>query len=222
MATYPLWLMLHILLLVFWLGTDLGVFLAAKVSERADLSVETRATVLKVGMVLDRLPRSALVLILPSGLMLVDTQGFFTLPDGLLLTAWIVAAIWLVVLWAGFLNPETKTEARAMLFNFVMNALLALVVTGCGVYAWQDANIPVWLAFKILMVGGVFVAGVVLDVLFKPAVGHFVAIVTDGATEARNRDYSRTLAPVYWAVIAIYVLVLLATYAGISRQVPFL
>ena len=30
---YEFWLYLHILLLVFWVGTDLGVFLAARYSE---------------------------------------------------------------------------------------------------------------------------------------------------------------------------------------------
>ena len=36
------WLYLHILLLVFWVGTDVGVFIAAKWSEKTTLSMETR------------------------------------------------------------------------------------------------------------------------------------------------------------------------------------
>ena len=47
-----LWLYLHILLLVFWVGTDVGVFVAARWSERTSLSIETRQTVLQLGMVL--------------------------------------------------------------------------------------------------------------------------------------------------------------------------
>ena len=64
------WLYLHILLLVFWVGTDVGVFIAARWSEQTTLSIETRQTVLQLGMVLDRLPRSALTLIIPSGCQL--------------------------------------------------------------------------------------------------------------------------------------------------------
>ncbi|MEM1263030.1 MAG: hypothetical protein AAGH76_11595 [Pseudomonadota bacterium] len=217
MTEYSLWLFLHVLLLVFWLGTDLGVFLAAKVSERAELSVETRATVLKVGMVLDRLPRSALVLILPSGMMLLNGLGLIALPAAATASVWAVALVWLAILWAGFLNPETPIEARSMLFNFAMNVILAVVVTGLGIYAFRSAALPSWVALKVLVVGLVFVAGVALDVLFKPAVGHFVAIVTEGPTDERNRDYSKALAPVYWAVIAIYVLVLAASFAGIAK-----
>ena len=76
---YSLMVLVHILLLVFWVGTDVGVFLAAKVSERTDLSIETRSTVLSVGMVLDRLPRSALVLIIPSGLFLASYSGLMNI-----------------------------------------------------------------------------------------------------------------------------------------------
>ncbi|MEM8984257.1 MAG: hypothetical protein AAGC71_14585 [Pseudomonadota bacterium] len=217
MTAYTFWLFLHVLLLVFWLGTDLGVFLAAKFSERAELSVETRATVLKLGMILDRLPRSALVLILPSGMMLLNSLGLIALPTAAIAAVWAVAGVWLVILWTGFLNPETPLEAKSMLFNFAMNAILAIGVTALGIYAFVSTALPSWVALKILVVGLVFVAGVALDVLFKPAVGHFVAIVTEGPTEARNRDYSTALAPVYWAVIAIYVLVLIATFAGLSK-----
>ena len=70
------WLYLHILLLVFWVGTDVGVFIAAKWSERSALSIETRQTVLQLGMVLDRLPRSALTLIIPSGCQLAVASGW--------------------------------------------------------------------------------------------------------------------------------------------------
>ncbi|MEL7537337.1 MAG: hypothetical protein AAFZ58_10185 [Pseudomonadota bacterium] len=217
MTDYSLWLLLHVMLLVFWLGTDVGVFVAAKFSERSELSVETRATVLKVGMLLDRLPRSALVLILPSGLMLARGSGLVDVSMGITIAVWAVALVWLVILWTGFLNPETPTEARAMLFNFAMNALLAVVVTGLGGWLFVADQLPAWLALKVLIVGLVFVAGVVLDVLFKPAVGHFVAIVAEGATEERNRAYSTALAPVYWAVLAIYAFVIVATVAGISR-----
>lgn len=217
MTEYSLWLMLHILLLVFWLGTDIGVFLAAKISERAELSVETRATVLKLGMVLDRLPRSALVLILPSGIMLTKSMGMAAPPVPAIAAIWGIALVWLVILWAGFLNPETKTEARAMTFNFAMNAILAVTVTVLGVGALMADDVPDWLAWKVLLVGLIFIAGVALDLLFKPAVGHFVAIVTEGATDERNAAYSKALAPVYWAVLAIYAFVIVASYAGVAK-----
>ena len=42
METYSLMVLFHIFLLVFWLGTDLGVLFAAKMSERSDLSARNQ------------------------------------------------------------------------------------------------------------------------------------------------------------------------------------
>ena len=60
-------LVVHVLGWVFWLGTDLGVLLTCRYAERGSLSVETRLTLLEVGMILDRLPRFAVPLVWGSG-----------------------------------------------------------------------------------------------------------------------------------------------------------
>ena len=46
-------LITHVLGWVFWLGTDLGVFLSCRYAEKGNLSAETRLTLLEVGMKLD-------------------------------------------------------------------------------------------------------------------------------------------------------------------------
>ncbi len=217
MDWYPVAVFFHVLLFVFWLGTDVGVFLAAKISERAELSVETRSTVLGLGMVLDRLPRSALALIIPSGLSLAAMSGQIAPGSGALWAAWIVAILWLGILWAGFLNPQTPTEQRAMLFNFAMNAFLALGVLAAGLYLVFLGETASWLALKVLIVGLIFVCGVLLDVMFKPAVEAFVAITTEGATDELNTQYSKAISPVYIIVLLIYALVLGAAWLGIAK-----
>ncbi len=214
---YSLLIFFHILLLVFWLGTDLGVFLGAKVTERTDLSVETRVTVLKLAMVLDRMPRTALTLILPSGLTLASQLGLVELSSVVLTAVWAAGLLWALILWVGFLNPETPLEQRVMLFNFGANALLALFVSGVAIGMLLGDSTPTWLALKVLSVGLIFVAGVVLDILFKPAVEAFLGIVTEGATDERNAAYSKAIGPVYWAVLAIYALVLAAAWLGIDK-----
>jgi hypothetical protein len=219
MDSYTFWVFAHVLILVFWLGTDVGVFLAAKLSERSDLSVETRSTVLKLGMVLDRLPRSALTLIFPTGLELATAMQLLSLPGFVLPLVWVVSLAWLAILWLGFLKPETAVEKKAMLFNFAMNVLAAVVVLVYATYLFTGTDTPTWLALKITATGLVFVTGVLLDVLFKPAVEAFMAIIIEGATPERDRRYSKAISPVYTAVLAIYALVLFSTYMGIAK--PF-
>ena len=82
-------LVVHVLGWVFWLGTDIGVFIACRHAERGDLSVETRLTLLEVGMLLDRLPRLAVPLVWGSGAVLSKQWGyeFVPIPCALLVAA---------------------------------------------------------------------------------------------------------------------------------------
>ena len=219
MEAHTLLLFAHILLFVFWLGTDVGVFLAAKISEKSELSVETRSTVLGLGMVLDRLPRSALTLIVPTGLQLAVNTGQLAVSGGIVTAVWAIGLAWLIILWVGFLNPQTPTEQRVMLFNFAMNALAAIAVTAYAILLLTGGEVATWLALKILVVGLIFIAGVALDVMFKPAVEAFVEIVAEGATEERDGRYSRAISPVYIAVLAIYALVLVAAWFGLAKPI---
>lgn len=219
MESHTVLLFVHVLLFVFWLGTDVGVFLAAKISEKGELSAETRSTVLGLGMVLDRLPRSALTLIVPTGLQLAVNTGRLAASDTVMLGIWAISILWLIVLWIGFLKPHTPTEQRVMLFNLAMNAIMALAVTTYAIWLLSSTDTQTWLAIKVLMVGLIFIAGVVLDVLFKPAVDVFLEIVSEGGTEERDAKYSKALGPVYWVVLSIYAFVIVAAYMGIAQPV---
>lgn len=217
MDAYPFLLLGHLLLLVFWLGTDIGVFLAAKVSERDDLGVEARVTVLGLGMVLDRLPRTCLVLIIPSGFLLAQNSGVLTLEFVWHAAMWLLAAVWLVLLWIGFLSKNQSLQARCMGVNLILNGLMA-VVAGLGSWwLWAAAGMPAWLALKLSVVAAIFAVGVWLDVQFRPAVAAFGAIATQGATPELNDRYRRAIGPVYLSVLTIYALVLVASGLGVFK-----
>ena len=211
------WLYLHILLLVFWVGTDVGVFIAAKWSEKTTLSIETRQTVLQLGMVLDRLPRSALTLIIPSGCQLAVTSGWLNISGTVLGIFWLTAGAWLAILWRGFLSTEPKVQENSAKINWALNLVMALVVSVGGIYLITQRQIPDWLALKILAVGAIFCAGVLLDLLFKPAVDLFLALAETPDDTALNAAYSQALSPVYIAVLAIYAFALTAAGLGVVK-----
>ena len=211
------WLYLHILLLVFWVGTDLGVFLAAKYSERSELSMESRQVVLTLGMMLDRLPRSALVLIVPSGLMLTQASGFTQLPPGLVLAIWVFAACWLALLWASFLSESARLQSLFAAINWWLNLILALLLLSVVVYSYLQQLLPGWILTKILLVALICLAGFLLDLLFGPAMGIFARLAEIPNDVALNQQYSQALRPVYWVVLLIYVLALGAAAVGVFK-----
>lgn len=218
MASYSSLVLLHIFLLVFWLGTDVGVFLAAKMSERAELSPETRGSLMTLGMVLDRLPRTAVILILPSGFSLADRIGLVALPSTVLLLMWVAAFAWAAIMWAGFLKPQSPVEALSHKVNFYVHVLL-VVLLAYAIYALVANDAPLYIILKVGCVAGILVCGIMLDITFKPAVVAFTQIVTQGATDELNAQYSTALAPVYRWVLGIYAFVILATYFGVAKPI---
>ena len=80
-----------------------------------------------------------------------------------------------------------------------------------------QGEIPDWLALKVLAVGAIFCAGVLLDLLFKPAVDLFVELAAAPDDPEMNMAYSRALSPVYTAVLAIYAFALIAAALGVFK-----
>ncbi len=211
------WVYLHILLLVFWVGTDLGVFLAARYSERAELAFETRQTVLQLGMILDRLPRTALVLIIPTGVMIAMEYRWLILPVWILAIIWSAALLWLLILWQGFLSPNPAVQARCTKINWWLNLIAAGGAATWGLVMVFDPAVPLWLALKVIMVGGIFTVGFILDLLFTPAMMLFAQLSTDPENKGLNQSYSKALGPVYLTVVAIYILALTAAALGVFK-----
>jgi hypothetical protein len=68
--TYSLWVFAHILLFVYWLGADAGLYLVMVFVKNGTLSFETRATLIRLAFYIDLFPRICFALILPVGMHL--------------------------------------------------------------------------------------------------------------------------------------------------------
>ena len=216
MLEHKILVFFHISLWVFWLGTDLGVFLAAKMSENSSLSMETRSSVLKLGMVLDRLPRTCNALIFPSGLQLINGIGLMDVPAWILVVVWLIGLAWVLIMWRGFLNPGTAAEKFFEKTNMPLSLSLCV-----GALAFAAATVtveslaaPLWLTVKLVAVGLIGFAVVPLDRGFAPATVTFGTIAKSGSTPELEQQYHTQLQPVYGWVLFIYAMTIVAAFSG--------
>ncbi|MEO1575728.1 MAG: hypothetical protein AAFU65_12310, partial [Pseudomonadota bacterium] len=140
------------------------------------------------------------------------------LPTALLAVIWVAAFAWAAIMWAGFLKPQSPAEALSHKVNFIVHVLLVGVLA-YAIYALLGNDAPLWLVLKVGCVAGILFCGIMLDITFKPAVVAFTQIVTEGATDELNAQYSTALAPVYRWVLGIYLFVILATCFGVAKPV---
>ena len=91
---------MHLLLLVYWLGADLGTFYASRFVANPALSPAARATAARIMLGIDIAPRLCMPLVLGSGVHLAALVG--VLAPAMVVPAWGLALAWLAIKLLGF------------------------------------------------------------------------------------------------------------------------
>ncbi len=220
-SAIDVWKFVHILLFVYWLGADLGVFLLALASKRSNLSFAERALALKMAMVIDVMPRLSFALMFPVGLELAAAKGYVE-PSALARSAsWLISAGWVSIV-IGMTKLEGKPVAHTLAkANAALHWVLLFVVVGIGASSvLGHGPFPAgWLGWKILLFGLIFFCGIMIDREFKPMLPAFTRLATEGSRPDIERDITRAVnGAVVW-VLALYALVAGVAFLGTAK--PF-
>ncbi|MEL7297950.1 MAG: hypothetical protein AAGJ86_09830 [Pseudomonadota bacterium] len=179
-SAYAFWLIIHLLLFAYWLGGDLGVFYSSFVVADADRSVDDRKTAAGILIGLDRVPRICLILMLPVGVSLAASIGQVVLPAGALLGIWLLAAVWLAMLW----HIEKTHHAATTKVDAVVRIIVILALAGFAVAGLSDSG-PVksdWVAIKMLLFATAITCGLMIRKVFAPFGAAFGQLVTQGSS----------------------------------------
>ena len=213
-------LFVHLLGWVFWLGTDVGVLLAAKRSEQGSLSRETRLSLVSLALVLDRAPRLAVPIVFGTGVQLSADLGHTLLPAQ---AGWAIAAVWALIVATGirFGWGETRIGGLAMTAQLGMNGVVAVGMGGLGLASLSGLLVdvmPVWLAAKWLAYGVIAAAAIWLEGTFAKAAAFYAQLAERGGDPAFDAALSAALQPVYRCVYVIYAATLVAAFSGIAKM----
>ena len=224
MTWHDVAIILHLVLFVYWLGADVGVFYASRFVTNPELSTQARGVALKIVDVIDMAPRVCLVLILPSGVTLMATSGY----GRDVFAGWPVAAIWVAGLaWLALvLVDHFRSDRLGRLVHQVdLVVRVGLVVGLLGVVVYTVAvdrpfgvtTHPAWLAGKVAAYALCIACGVAIRLRltgFGPAWAQLLRTGSDPTVEtALRRSLSGTLPFVY----AIWGLVFLAAVLGVVQ-----
>lgn len=213
------WLFIHIMLLVFWLGTDIGVLVLARAARRSDLSFAQRAVLLQYAMLIDFLPRICLTLAFAVGLHLAASMGLVSLPPVAFAAAWIIGLGWLALLFALHAAQGTPRQTRLARANLALQAVLGTGVIALGVWSLLGSGpfLPAWLAGKVLLFGLIFVCSIMIDVEFRPMGPAFARLASEGSTPQIEAVISRSIDRAIVWVLAIYVLLFAIAFLGTHK-----
>ncbi|MGB1876086.1 MAG: hypothetical protein ACPHGY_04045 [Rhodospirillaceae bacterium] len=216
MESYLVWGYIHILLFVFWLGADVGVFLSAVYAKKSELSFETRATIMKLGLIIDFLPRICFALIFPVGLHLALALGLYDVQTWLFVAGWGIGIGWIALVMAIGKNEGTPLAEKLSLVQFWLEGLLGTFYVGVGLWSLLG-NGPLqegWFAVKILLFGFVFYCAMAIDICFRPFIKPFMELADHGSTPEREAIITKTINNTLVAVLTMYALIAIVAFLG--------
>jgi hypothetical protein len=213
------WKFIHILLFVYWLGADLGVFLLARAARRSDLTFDQRVLALRMAMKIDILPRLSFALMFPVGLELSAALGLVEPGLATRIAAWTVSAIWVAIV-VGMVRKEGGSRAAALRHaNVLLHWTLLVVVGAIGVTSVLGRGpFPAgWLGWKILLFALIFFCGIMIDRRFEPVAPAFARLAAEGSRpDIEHAIQSAIDRSVAW-VLALYALVVAVAFLGTAR-----
>lgn len=216
---YSVLVFFHILLFVFWLGGDLGVAILGDHFRKRTYSIEERLTILKLLVINDLGPRFAWALMIASTISLVAVGGYWDVPLWGVALSWIVSIAWVWLVLAIHNAGQTPRGAQMRKIEFYLKWALAAFYLGLGgISLATDAPLAAnWLASKALIFGLVFVAAIMIDVMFKPVGPALQKLIEEGSSDATEDNLLRIMNRSRLWVRITYLLLVVVAFIGSTK-----
>ncbi|MFN4112497.1 MAG: hypothetical protein ACK4GD_00990 [Sphingomonadaceae bacterium] len=220
---YQVLVYVHLLLFVFWLGADVGVFmLGQEFRRRQKYDLPVRLVQLQMLVNLDMVPRTAWALMVPVSITLGAAGQWWAVPGWLVGLSWVVGAGWLWLVWDAHLHDQTPRAVRnrrTELWLKIGLTVFYLWLGGASLLSGEPIA-PVWLALKALMFGLIFAAAIMIDVAFKPVGPLLGALIREGSSDATEIPLRRTMDRTRLWVWAVYLLLFITAFLGSAKPLP--
>ncbi|GIW09766.1 MAG: hypothetical protein K6U89_05355 [Chloroflexi bacterium] len=228
---YQVLKVLHILLVMVWLGTDIATMAAFFGLLNPRFALTTRLAMSRLSDLMDMGPRSALVLLLMLGIYLTY-RGEWGLsgPLGAPIAAAsaLIGVLWFGGVWHQYLvghgrlvGPRHQAFQRGFrLFDLWWRTILSLVLAAAAAVSLLGQGGPVaavWLSLKLILFAGIVLLGVYLRVLI-PQIGAAVSVIVKHGSDPEREAALRR--PAWRAIVAvwgIWVLIAAIVYLAVAK-----
>ncbi|WP_256839444.1 hypothetical protein [Ornithinimicrobium faecis] len=217
--------LLHILLLTYWLGSDLGVFYASRFITDQKIPLAGRNVATKIMHVVDMAPRVCLVLFLPSGvtLMALDPLGrdiFYGWP---LILIWLASLVWLAMVILDYRKKPERFAPLVSRADFYVRIALVVGLLATSIYAliatepFGVTTNPDWLAGKVAAYALCIFGGLMIRVKLRPFTVAFGRLQSEGSTPEIEKALHAGLRGTIPYVLFIWVMVFVAAFLGVVK-----
>lgn len=218
MTAYELLLLVHILLFVYWLGGDLGVFYSSGFVVDSSLPRESRLIAAKIMLGCDLVPRICMSLMLTIGGLLSHYIGVEH-ADWQMALIILLGPFWLsMVLILHFRHGATYIPMLTKL-DFYFRWLIVIAITASCTYAYYSGRLEQqpWIIAKLLAFAFLVFCGLMIRIKLTGFSAVYVKIVQNDYNDQDNQRMSASLNNVRPWVITIWLVLIFQAYLGVAK-----
>lgn len=218
--TYSLVQWLHVLVMGYWIGSDLAINQLAHYTARsAGMPGTERRKLWDFLMHVDQHPRNALILSLPLGLTLAAWLGLSPITGPWLVLAWLLSAAWFWQMWATHLAGATPRGATLRKWDW---RIRYVVIAGCVLAGGSSLLFGApfgarWIGLKVLLFGGVIACGLGIRWYIVKYLEIWPRAITDTATREDEQALRTNMRDATWVLVLLHVLVLSIGLLGVLK-----
>ena len=209
---------LHVLLFVYWLGGDAGVFYSSRFVNNPELSRDARLTAFKIFVNLDMLPRYCLAMMLTVGAVLAEFIGYEH-PLWQMIAIVALGPIWVWVVHTVHVKEGTDFGKKLATLDRRFRVFMIFAICASVAYHWSTGPLRPypWLATKLLIFAFLIFCGFMIRVNVVPFVEGFRQLAASGATPESDRKMRDGMAACRPYVLAIWAGVAICALLGILK-----
>lgn len=208
---------LHVIGLAYWLGGDLGVFYSSFIVSDDKAAPNVRLAAGKMLFALDQAPRICMTMMLPLGIHLAWLYGAFSFSFNVMIVIWLLAFTWMASVL--FLHFGSGTTAKAIItridYWFRIAVIVTLIYKGAEALRGDSHTVPYWIAWKLIIFGGLIALGLVVRIVLKDFGPAFAKVVAGSPDDAANATIRQALRRVRPFVICIWIGLLVSAALGL-------
>lgn len=209
---------LHVLLFVYWIGPDIGVYYLSHRVTDPQLSVGQRLAAAQVMGQVDLVPRVCLSLMLTVGGILTEFVG---IPH----PAWQMAGIvllgpvWLSMVLIIYFRRGTALGDSVGKIDFYFRGLMIVAVLASVTWSFSTGRLTdtPWVGAKLLLFAAILMFGLLMRLRVGPLMAGLGKLAAEGASAQTDQMMAASLRRTKPYVLAMWAAILLAALAGVVK-----
>ncbi len=214
-----IWLVFHVLILVYWLGADITVYYGSTQLIDKKNSIETRLAIIKIISFVNWFPNIANILIFPVGIMLLVGLGYFAELGNYIYFVWVPFFFWFFLITGSITQRGTAIGNIYLYLDSVMRVILIVFVfVGVSLlYFLEITYMQDWVLLKFYLYGSVLICGFGIRFSFSGFAPAFQKLIENGSTIEIENKLRESVGRVKPWVLALWIGLVLLSYIGISK-----